>query len=66
MKHIEMARTHKNAEVRRLNREIWCSHICQAQFVGWSTQAMGGRRPSGEAFCKDGRRFTPEHTRVSR
>ena len=33
VKHIEMARTHKNAEVRRLNREIWCSHICQAQLL---------------------------------
>jgi hypothetical protein len=29
--HIDKAKHHTNLEVRRLNREIWCKHICNAQ-----------------------------------
>ena len=29
--HLDKAKNHTNLEVRRLNREIWCKHICNAQ-----------------------------------
>jgi hypothetical protein len=29
--HIDKAKHHANMEVRRMNREIWCRHICNAQ-----------------------------------
>jgi hypothetical protein len=29
--HVERARNHANLEVRRMNRAIWCKHICDAQ-----------------------------------